>query len=101
MSTIQYNDTDIHHSFAHFSKLVHLSAILRRVNIHKSRGIKTERLFEWLLTTIFNRYSIFRAEKANDFSKRTVRNCLNDPHINWQRLVQLLAIHLIQDGDKL
>jgi hypothetical protein len=34
MSTIQYNDTDIHHSFAHFSKLVHLSAILRRVNIH-------------------------------------------------------------------
>ena len=96
MSTIQYNDTDIHHSFAHFSKLVHLSAILRRVNIHKSRGIKTERLFEWLLTTIFNRYSIFRAEKANDFSKRTVRNCLNDPHINWQRLVQLLAIHLIQ-----
>lgn len=47
MSTIQYNDTDIHHSFAHSSKLVHLSAILRRVNIHKSRGIKTERLFEW------------------------------------------------------
>lgn len=96
MSTIQYNSTNIHHSFRHFSKLVHLSATLRRSNVTKSRGIRTELLFEWLLTTIFNRYSIFRAEKANGFSKRTVRNCLNNAHTNWQRLVQLVAIHLIE-----
>ena len=96
MSTIQYNTTNIHHSFHHFSKLVHLSAMLRRSNISKSRGIRTELLFEWLLTTIFNRYSIFRAENTNDFSKRTVRNCLNNAHTNWQRLVQLVGIQLIE-----
>lgn len=96
MSTIQYNTTNIHHSFHHFSKLVHFSAILRRSNISKSRGVRTELLFKWLLTTIFNRYSIFRAEKADAFSKRTVRNCLNDAHTNWQRLVQLVGIRLIE-----
>jgi len=96
MSTIQYNTTNIHHSFHHFSKLVHLSATLRCSNISKSHGIRTELLFEWLLTTIFNRYSIFRAEETNNFSKRTVRNCLNNAHANWQRLVQLIGIRLIE-----
>lgn len=83
MSTIQHHTTNIHHSFRHFSKLVHLSVALRRANISKSRGVRTELLFEWLLTTIFNRYSIFRAEKATNFSKCTVRNCLNNAHTNW------------------
>lgn len=96
MSTIQYNATNIHHSFHHFSKLVHLSAVLRRSNIFKARGIQTELLFEWLLTTIFNRYSIFRAEPATTFSKRTVRNCLNNAHTNWQRLVQLVGVRLAE-----
>jgi len=49
------------------------------------------------LTTIFNRHSIFRAEKTNGFSKRTVRNCLNNTHTNWRRLVQLIiGIRLIE-----
>ncbi|WP_353989684.1 transposase [Pediococcus argentinicus] len=96
MSTIQQNTTNIHHSFRHFSKLVHLSATLHRSNISKSRGVRTEMLFEWLLTTIFNRYSIFRAEKSPAFSKRTVRNCLNNAHTNWQRLVQLIGVQLIE-----
>ncbi|VDG30775.1 hypothetical protein [Lactobacillus coryniformis subsp. coryniformis KCTC 3167 = DSM 20001] [Lactiplantibacillus mudanjiangensis] len=46
MSTIQYNHTNIHQSFHRFSKLVHLSAALRRANILESRGIRTELLFE-------------------------------------------------------
>lgn len=96
MSTIQHNTTNIHHSFHHFSKLVHLPTILRRANISKSRGVRPEILFEWLLTTIFNRYSIFRAEKSTAFSKRTVRNCLNNAHTNWQRLVRLVGGQLIE-----
>ena len=76
--------------------MVHLSAVLRRSNIFKARGIQTELLFEWLLTTIFNRYSIFRAEPATTFSKRTVRNCLNNAHTNWQRLVQLVGVRLAE-----
>ncbi len=60
MTTIQYNDHNIHESFNYFSKLVHLPKIIQKSNIKKSHGIKSEPLFEWLLTTIFNRYSIFR-----------------------------------------
>nr|WP_272454516.1 transposase [Loigolactobacillus coryniformis] len=39
---------------------------------------------------------MFRAEPAPTFSKRTVHNCLSNAPTNWQRLVQLLAIHLIE-----
>jgi len=87
--------TTIHHSFSRFSKLVHLSDILRSSNIQKSKGIKVIVLLEWLLNAILNRNSLFRANNSNLFTKRTVRNCLNDPRTNWQKLVQLLAVHLI------
>lgn len=95
MSILQQSTTTIHHSFIRFSKLVHLSDILRTSNIKKSKGIKVYVLLEWLLTATLNRYSLFRAEESHLFTKKTVRNCLNDPRTNWQRLVQLLAIHLI------
>lgn len=95
MSILQQSTASIHHSFNHFSKLVHLSDILRSSNIRKTKGIKVIVLLEWLLTTVFNRYSLFRADESELFTKKTVRNCLNDPHINWQKLVQLLAIRLI------
>jgi hypothetical protein len=80
----------------HFSKLVQLPDVLRRANIHKTRGIQVPVLFEWLITTIFTRYSIFRAESDPHFTKKTARNCLNNRHTNWQRLVILLAVRLIQ-----
>lgn len=92
---LQHSTTLIHHSFRRFSKLVHLSDILHSANINKTKGIKVIILLEWLLTTVFNRYSIFRADDSTLFSKKTVRNCLNDPHTNWQKIVQLLAINLI------
>jgi len=95
MSNIQHSITDFHYSFKHFGKLVHLPAVLRRANVFKTKGISVPVLLEWLSLTIFQRYSIFRATSA-EFSKRTARNCLNDPRTNWQRLVVLLAIHLIQ-----
>ncbi|MCT3286719.1 transposase, partial [Lactiplantibacillus pentosus] len=96
MSTIQQNAANIHQSFHHFSKLVHLPAILRRANITKTRGVQVTVLFEWLLTTMFNRYSIYRSEESAGFSKRTARNCLNNVHTNWQRLVLLVGIQLIE-----
>lgn len=100
MSILQHSAESIHHSFKHFSKLVHLSDILRSANIHKTKGVNVVLLLEWLLTTIFNRYSIFRADESNLFSKKTVRNCLNNAHTNWQKLVQLLAINLITYVEK-
>lgn len=96
MSTIQHSTTNIHHSFHRFSKLVCLPQVLRSANIHKKRGVAVSALFEWLLTTIFSRYSLFRADPSHDFTTRTVRNCLNDSRTNWQRLVSLVALHLIQ-----
>jgi len=75
--------------------LVHLSDILRSSIVRKSKGIKVTILLEWLLNAILNRYSLFRANESELFSKKTVRNCLNNSRTNWQKLVQLLAIHLI------
>ncbi|WP_421017451.1 IS4 family transposase [Furfurilactobacillus cerevisiae] len=96
MSNIQHSTTQIHYSFHHFSKLVQLGAILRCANFKKKRGIRVSLLVEWLLTTVFSRYSLFRADDPSGFSKRTVRNYLNDAQINWQRFVVLIAIKLIQ-----
>lgn len=96
MSTIQHSTPNIHLAMQHFSKLVQLPDVLRRANIHKTRGIQVPVLFEWLITTIFTRYSIFRAESDPHFTKKTARNCLNNRHTNWQRLVILLAVRLIQ-----
>ena len=95
MTILQQSTTSIHHSFEKFSKFVHLSDILHATNIHKSKGIKTKLLLGWLLKGVFTRYSIFRATESSQFSKKTVRNCLNNSHTNWQKLVQLLAINLI------
>jgi len=95
MSNIPHSTSDFHYSFKHFSKLVQLPVALRRANVLKTKGTPVPILLEWLLSTIFHRYSIFRAT-ATDFSKKTARNCLNDPRTNWQRLVTLLAVRLIQ-----
>ncbi|MDB7660563.1 transposase [Lacticaseibacillus rhamnosus] len=95
MSTIQHSANDFHRSMKHFSKLVQLSHLLRRANIHKTRGVHVTDLFEWALGTIFARYSFERANPDPRFSTKTVRNCLNDARTNWQRLVLMVAIHLI------
>jgi len=35
-------------------------------------------VLEWLLNAILNRYSLFRANASNLFTKKAARNCLND-----------------------
>lgn len=95
MSTIQHSATDFHRSMRHFSQLVRLPQLLHQANIRKTRGVRIITLFEWALGTIFARYSFERAETDPHFCTKTVRNCLNDAHTNWQRLVQLVALRLI------
>ncbi|MCH5465883.1 IS4 family transposase, partial [Levilactobacillus sp. HBUAS51416] len=70
MSNIHHSTPNFHYSFKHFSKLVQLSATLRRANVLKTKGTPVSVLLEWLLSTVFHRYSIFRATASN-FSKRT------------------------------
>lgn len=95
MSTIQHSTAAFHRSMARFIRLVHLPQLLRRANIHKTRGVHVTDLFEWALSTIFARYSFERADADPRFTTKTVRNCLNDPRTNWQRLVLLVAVSLI------
>lgn len=96
MSTIQQFSTDFHRSMRHFSKLVHLPKVLRSCNVNKSRGIHISELFEWAIGTIFSRYSFERATADSRFTTKTVRNCLNDARMNWQRLVLMLGMNLIE-----
>lgn len=95
MSTIPQLLHDFQLSLRHFAKLVHLNTILCQANIYKTRGIIVILLFEWFLTAIFSRYSIFSAQQDPRFTKKTVCNCLNNPHTNWQRLVILMAYRLV------
>lgn len=95
MSTIQHSATDYHRSMRHFTKLVQLSQLLHRANIHKPRGPRVTELFEWVVGTIFSRYSFERADPDPSFTTKTVRNCLNDARTNWQRLVLMVAMQLI------
>ena len=95
MSTIQHSATDYHRSMRHFTKLVQLSQLLHRANIHKTRGPRVTELFEWVVGTIFSRYSFERADPDPSFTTKTVRNCLNDARTNWQRLVLMVAMQLI------
>lgn len=55
MTTIPQSNTDFHRSMRHFSKLVHLSEVLRACNVNKSRGVRVSDLFEWVIGTIFAR----------------------------------------------
>ena len=96
MFTIQQSTHNIQLKTKHFFKLGHLSEALRQANAQKHKGIKIASLFQWIILSIFQRYSLHRAEANPNFSKRTARNCLNDARINWQRLVLLVAVRLIQ-----
>ena len=95
MATIQQSTHDIQLKTTYFFKLVHLSEVLRQANAQKRKGIKITSLFQWIILSIFQRYSLHRAEADPSFSKRTARNCLNDARINWQRLVLLVAVRLV------
>lgn len=95
MSTIQQSNHDIHLKTQQFFKLVHLPGALRQSNAQKHKGVQIPALFQFMILTIFQRFSLHRAEADPSFSKRTVRNCLNDARINWQRLVLLVAFRLI------
>ncbi|MEK1310421.1 hypothetical protein HCY59_09705 [Limosilactobacillus fermentum] len=48
-------------------------------------------MIKWLMTTIFARKSLYRAQSDANFTTRTVRNFLNDGRTNWQKLTCLLT----------
>lgn len=53
MSVLQQSNQIVHYSFYRFLKLVHLSNILRSVDIKKIKGVKIVTLLEWLIRIFF------------------------------------------------
>ncbi|MCT0197753.1 hypothetical protein EFM06_09025, partial [Lactobacillus helveticus] len=49
----------------------------------------------WMIKARFARKSLYRCQRAKNFTAKTGRNVLNDGRINWQKLVCLAAVKLI------
>ena len=49
----------------------------------------------WMIKARFARKSLYRCQRAKDFTAKTGRNVLNNGRINWQKLVCLSATKLI------
>lgn len=78
-----------------FNQLIGLSKISRKLNYHRRSKLSLLSILSWLMVSIFQQRSLYRAEKTKQFTTRTVRNVLNDARINWQRLTCLLAGRII------
>ena len=102
MSSIPSNNSnknDISSSIDHFFKRFNVSAIARKSNAQKSKGVSFLVLFSYLVTTIFSNRSTFRDFQLRQshlgFCDKTFRNLLNNGKINWQRFLMLLSKQVI------
>ncbi len=93
------NKNDISSSIDHFFKRFNASAIARKSNAQKSKGVSFLVLFSYLVTTIFSNRSTFRDFQLRQshlgFCDKTFRNLLNNGKINWQRFLMLLSKQVI------
>lgn len=82
-----------------FFKRFNLSAVAKKSNAKKSKGVSFHVLFSYLVTTIFSNRSAFRDFQLQQnhlgFSDKTFRNLLNNGKINWQRFLILLVKNII------
>ena len=74
-----------------FFKQIGLGKIIHQINFKQHTPISPLMMIKWLMTTIFARKSLYRAQSDANFTTRTVRNCLNDGRTNWQKLTCLLT----------
>lgn len=79
-----------------FFKQIGLGEIIHQINFKRHSLVSPLKLIKWLITTIFARKSLYRAQPAVDFTTRTVRNFLNDGRINWQKLTCLMTSQVIK-----
>lgn len=91
------NKTTLMARFHKFLQVIDFAQVLRQSNAYRVRGIKLTKLVSWILLTLFQRLTLNRSATPTAFSKKTVRNFLNDRHINWQRLVSLAGRNQIAE----
>lgn len=78
-----------------FCRVVHLPNLVHRLNDRRRSDIALGPVLVWVLKTIFQRQTFYRAETPTFCTKRTIYNVLDDGRINWQRLSCQLAQRVI------
>ncbi|WP_420835678.1 IS4 family transposase [Lapidilactobacillus concavus] len=78
-----------------FCQLVHLPNLVHRLNDCRHSDVSLGPVLVWVLKTIFQRQTLYRAEAPTFCTKRTIYNMLDDGRINWQRLSCQLAQRVI------
>lgn len=89
-------ENDTKNLISSFLKLIGLGSLTKRVNYRRASSVSLTAIINWLFELRFSRLSMFRAQDNPAFSSRTARNVLNDSRINWQKLLCLVAIKIIQ-----
>ena len=78
-----------------FSELIGLADLSKKVNFKRHSLVSLLMVITWMIKARFARKSLYRCQRAKDFTAKTGRNVLNDSRINWQKLVCLAAVKLI------
>lgn len=68
----------------YFTKMVYFNTILRQANIYKLRENHSASCMAFN-SHFFALFNLSCPRRPTRFTKKTVHNCLNDSHINWQR----------------
>jgi hypothetical protein len=91
-------EKDVKSLISSFIKLIGLNKLSKKVNFKRKSKFNLLWLFSYLLELRFSRHSLFRAGKNKTDRTthiKTVRNILSDGRINWQKLLCLTAVKLI------
>ena len=85
-------------SICRFFKEYHVSALLKSVNVYKSKGIPALAVFTVLFGAIFTQRSFYMGILMNratyNLSKDTLYRFLNAAQINWLRFTSLLSARI-------
>jgi len=99
ISSKHKNLDKIDSSIGSFSKEFRFNEVARKSNFLRNKGFGFSVLFCYLMMSIFSKKSLFRDYQMNkeskEFSEKTVRNLLNNPKMNWQRFLVLIAKQVI------
>ncbi|AUJ27151.1 hypothetical protein DM473_09245 [Lactobacillus helveticus] len=95
-SITQFNqEKDTKSLISSFTKLIGLGDLSKKVNFKRHSLVSLLMVITWMIKARFARKSLYRCQRAKNFTAKTGRNVLNDGRINWQKLVCLATVKLI------
>lgn len=94
-SITQFNqEKDTKSLISSFTKLIGLGDLSKKVNFKRHSLVSLLMVITWMIKARFARKSLYRCQRAKNFTAKTGRNVLNDGRINWQKLVCLTAVKM-------